>query len=81
MIQTLQTPEVQRVWSYIRDGFIREIYFDRDKPAVAIILEAVSLDEAKVKMGQMPMAKAGFLTFDYTVLGTYTQLEHLFAKA
>jgi hypothetical protein len=79
-IQALQGPEVGMVWQLMREGFIREIYFDKDKPAVVVILEAESVAAAKARLDRLPMVVADLIEFDFTVLGTYTQLEVLFAK-
>lgn len=79
-IQKLQIPEVTKVWQGIADGTIREIYFDPEKPCVVVILEMESRDAAKAFMAELPMVKAGLIDFDYTVLGPYTQLAHLFSE-
>jgi hypothetical protein len=79
-IQTLQGPEVAMVWQLMREGFIREIYFDKDKPAVVLIVEAESLEAARLRLGRLPMVAADLIEFDFTVLGTYTQIETLFAR-
>jgi hypothetical protein len=79
-IQALQGPEVGMVWQFMREGFIREIYFDKDKPAVVLIVEGESVDAARSRLSHLPMVAADLIEFDFTVLGTYTQLETLFAK-
>lgn len=80
MLQAYQHSEVSLVWDYQRRGIIREIYFDSEKPAVVVILEAETLGAAKVAMAEMPMAKAKLLDFDFYTLGPYVQIETLFAK-
>ena len=79
-IQDLQKAEVGMVWQLMREGFIREIYFDKEKPAVALILEDESVAAAKSRLDRLPMVAADLIEFDLTVLGIYTQLEALFAK-
>jgi hypothetical protein len=64
----------------MRDGFIREIYFDQDKPAVVLIVEADSVEAARLRLNRLPMVAADLIEFDFTALGTYTQLETLFAR-
>lgn len=78
-IQALQVSEVMEVWSLIKQDLIREIYFDPEKPAVVLILEAESLDTARTRLAKLPMVAAGLIEFDFTVLGPYRQLEAIFA--
>ncbi len=79
-IQALQVPEVTEVWRLMNADFIREIYFDKDKPCVVLVVEADSVDAARERLSQLPMLKAGLFDFDYTVLGPFSQLAHLFAR-
>ncbi len=79
-IQQYQIPEATKIWEGIREGIVREIYFDPDKPCVVVILEAASLEVARTFMDELPMAKNRLIEFDYTVLGPYTQIAHLFAE-
>lgn len=78
-IQRMQLPETRKVWELQKSGFLREIYFDPDKPAVVVVIEASSLDEARATLGELPMVEAGLIDFDLTVLGHFGQLGHLFA--
>lgn len=79
-VQALQSWEVAMVWQLMREGFIREIYFDKDKPAVVVILEAESVAAGRSRLERLPMVAADLIEFDCTILGTYTQLETLFVK-
>jgi hypothetical protein len=79
-IQALQGAEVGMVWELMREGFIREIYFDKDKPAVIVIVEAENVEAARSRLNLLPMVAANLIEFDFTVLGTYTQIETLFAR-
>ncbi|MEC9344458.1 MAG: superoxide dismutase [Pseudomonadota bacterium] len=79
-IQRLQVPEVKKVWQGIGDGTIREIYFDPQKPCVVVILETNSPEAARAYMAELPMVQQKLIDFDYTVLGPFTQLSHLFAE-
>jgi hypothetical protein len=79
-IQALQGAEVGMVWQLMREGLIREIYFDKDKPAVVVIVEAESIEAARSRLNHLPMVAADLIEFDFTVLGTYTQLETLFER-
>jgi hypothetical protein len=78
-IQKLQYPEASEVWQLYSEGLIREIYFDPEKPAVALILEAGSIPEAAERLARLPMVKSNLIEFDYMALGPFRQFEHLFA--
>ena len=80
-IQALQVPEALAVWRHMRDGFVREIYFDPDRPAVVLVLEASSTDDARARLATLPMVAQGQIDFEILVLGHYSQLSHLFGEA
>jgi len=79
-IMALQREEVTAVWSMLGDGFVREVYFDKDKPCVVLVLEADSIASAAARLVALPMVTARQIEFDLTVLGPYRQLENLFAR-
>lgn len=77
-IQNYQALEAAKVWEGIGLGIIREIYFDSAKPCVVVILEAETVEAAAAFLDELPMAKNRLIQFDYTLLGPFTQLSHLF---
>ena len=79
-IQALQVPEVTEVWRMINQDFVREIYFDKDKPCVVLVVEADSVNTARERLASLPMVEAKLFEFDFTVLGPFIQLAHLFAR-
>ena len=79
-IQSLQSAEVSKVWQAIQDGSIREIYFDRDRPCVVLILEVESINAARTYLSTLPMVAERQIDFDFYTLGPYTQLATLFAR-
>ncbi len=79
-IQALQIPETQLVWQMQRDGFLREIYFDPDRPAVVVVLEAESLETARARLAELPMVSAGLIDFDLIRLGHFGQVSVLFRE-
>ncbi|MCP5367489.1 MAG: superoxide dismutase [Hyphomicrobiales bacterium] len=78
-IQTLQVPEAAEVWRLIKAGVIERINFDPEAPAVMLVLNCADKDAAWSVLRELPMVRAGFITFDLYALGPYTQLEVLFA--
>ncbi|MFZ3387277.1 superoxide dismutase [Buttiauxella gaviniae] len=73
------TSEVLQSWELYKSGIIRDIYFRQDRPGVAIFLECQSVDEAKSFMADLPLAKAGLLTFECIPLGAFANWESLFS--
>lgn len=73
--------EVRHGWDLYKSGFTRDIYFRQDRPGVAIIAEADSVDAAQAELMQFPLAKAGLIGWDVIPLGPMLNWELLFAKA
>lgn len=74
-------PEVQHGWELYKNGFIRDIYFRQDRPGVAIVAEADSVEDARAQLGEFPLAKAGLIGWDVIPLGPMLNWELLFAKS
>jgi hypothetical protein len=79
-LQPHQVSEARRVWELHRDGVFREMYFRRDRPGAVVVLECVSVEEARQALGTLPMVAAGLLDFDVIPLGPFLPLENLFAR-
>ena len=73
--------EVNHTWSLYKSGVVRDIYFRQDRPGVAIIAEAESVDAAKAALMDVPLAKAGLIGWDVIPLGPFLNWELLFAGA
>ncbi len=73
--------EVRHSWASYKSGLVREIYFRQDRPGVAIMMEAASVDEAKKACAEFPLAKAGLLDFEAIPLGAFVNWELLFSPA
>jgi hypothetical protein len=71
--------EVRHGWQLYKSGVVRDIYFRQDRPGVAIIAEAGSIEDAKKALGDFPLAKAGLIDWDVIPLGPFTSWELLFA--
>ena len=61
--------EVRHGWELYKTGFTRDIYFRQDRPGVAIIAEADSVEAARVRLMGFPLAKAGLIGWDVIPLG------------
>lgn len=73
--------EARQGWSLFKSGLVRDIYFRQDRPGVAIIAEADSIQAARAALDEFPLAKAGLIAWDVIPLGPFTNWELLFAPA
>jgi hypothetical protein len=71
--------EARHGWQLYKSGIVRDIYFRQDRPGVAILAEADSVEAAKKALGEFPLAKAGLIDWDVIPLGPFTNWELLFA--
>jgi hypothetical protein len=72
--------EVRHAWQAYKDGIVREIYSRQDRPGVAIIVECVSVEDAKKAFADFPLVKNGLIEIEAIPLGPFTNWEMLFAK-
>jgi hypothetical protein len=71
--------EVRHTWGLLKSDQVREIYLRKDRPGVAIFLEAESVEAAQALLADLPLVKAGLITFDTIPLGGFSNWEMLFA--
>jgi muconolactone delta-isomerase len=71
--------EAARAWELHKAGVFRDMNFRTDRPGVVNILECASVEEARKILNTLPLAKAGFMTFQIIPLGYPSFLENLFA--
>lgn len=71
--------EARHGWQLYKSGVIRDIYFRQDRPGVAVIAEADSLEVAKKALSEFPLARAGLIAWDVIPLGPFINWELLFA--
>ncbi|MBW9107452.1 superoxide dismutase [Paraburkholderia phenoliruptrix] len=72
--------EARHAWQMYKGGIIRDIYFRQDRPGVAIIAEAESVEAAKAALDEFPLAQAGLIGWEVIPLGPFTNWETLFAS-
>lgn len=71
--------ELRHSWQLYKRGAVRDIFFRQDRPGVAVIAEADSMEAIKKALGEFPLAKAGLIDWDVIPLGPFTNWELLFA--
>lgn len=70
--------EARHCWQHYKHGFVRDIYFRQDRPGVAIIAEADSVEAAREALREFPLAKAGLIDWEVIPLGPFLNWESLF---
>jgi hypothetical protein len=70
--------EAMRAWELYQSGVFREMYFTRDDPIAIIMLECVSVEEAKKALDTLPLVKAGLISFELMPLVPYPGFARLF---
>mgnify|MGYP001412918402 FL=1 len=60
----LMDPEADFALKLYKEGFIREIYSRTDGKGALVVVEADNEEEAVNKLSDLPLAKAGLLSFD-----------------
>jgi hypothetical protein len=70
--------EARHGWSLYKKGFVRDISFRKDRPGVAIVAEADSVEAAKAELMQFPLAKVGLIDWEMIPLGAFANWEMLF---
>ena len=60
----LMDPEADYALKLYKEGFIREIYSRTDGKGALCVVEAENEDNALDKLSNLPLAKAGLLSFD-----------------
>lgn len=72
--------EAGHAWQLYKNGVLRELYFRQDRPGVAFIAQADSIEAATKALDEFPLAKAGLIGWDVIPLGPFTNWEMLFAS-
>ena len=70
--------EARKAWELHQAGIIRELYFRADKNDAVLVLECVSVDEAREILAALPLVQAGLISFEIIPLMAYSGFERLF---
>ena len=61
----LLSAEAKKAFELMEDDFIRELYSRRDGMGAVLIVEAESEEDARARMAELPLVKAGLLRCEY----------------
>ena len=70
--------EAAKVYELYQAGVIRESYFRQTAHTAVLMLECANVDEARKVLGELPLVKAGLITFDVIPLAPYPGFARLF---
>jgi len=79
-IMKVMPQEVRDTVVLYLDGKIQQWYARADGRGVVFVLNAKSVEEAKAMTAQLPLMKAGLVTFDYLALTPLTPLRALVSQ-
>jgi hypothetical protein len=77
--QPLLAEEARKVWELYQDEVIRGMYFRADRTLSVLMLECKDTKEAKQRLAELPLVKAGLIGFDLVPLIPYPGLSRLFS--
>ncbi|MDH3739423.1 MAG: YciI family protein [Alphaproteobacteria bacterium] len=69
------TPEAKKAFELMDDGFIRELYSRQDGNGAVLIVEAENEDDARARMADLPLVKAGLLRCEYYPVKAFRALK------
>jgi hypothetical protein len=69
--------EVPATLKLYLDGVIEQIWFKPDAPGVVFLVNAESVDAAKIHVHALPMGQAGLTDFDFIPVGASHRFEAL----
>ena len=72
--------EAKKAWELQQEGFIREIYFRADENSAVLVLEADGLEDAQIRLTELPLVKHELTRFELIPLRAYPGFERLFKK-
>ena len=70
--------EAAYVFGLYQQDILREIYFEKDGEAAVLILECEDAQSAKTILANLPLVRAGLITFEVIPLIPYTGFARLF---
>jgi hypothetical protein len=73
--------EARKAWELYQSGLLRELYFTADTHEAVLALECESADEARRRLSELPLVRAGLIDFRVLPLTPYSGFERLFGES
>ena len=70
--------EARKAWELQQSGVLRELYFTADTHEAVLMLECESVEEARLRLGELPLVRAGLIDFQFKPLSPYPGFARLF---
>ena len=80
MMQPHAVAETRCAWEMYKTSVLRELYLCADGTGAIGVMECRDADEARKNLSQLPLVKAGMLSFEIVPVLPYVFFERLFAK-
>jgi muconolactone delta-isomerase len=72
--------EARKAWELYQSGFLRELYFTADTHEAVLVLECDTTEEARRRLSELPLMRAGLIDFRLLPLAPYPGFERLFVN-
>jgi hypothetical protein len=73
--------EAGKAWDLHQAGVFRELYFRADRHEAVLILECADVEEARYRLGELPLVAAGLIDFELVPLVPYDGFARLFGPS
>jgi muconolactone delta-isomerase len=70
--------EARKAWDLYQSGVLRELYFTADTHEAVLVLECADAGEARSRLSELPLVRAGLIDFKVLPLAPYPGFERLF---
>ncbi len=75
----LLAEEAAKAWDLYEAGVLRELYFHAEKHEAVLMLECANVQEARSRLSELPLVRAGLIDFEIIPLAPYPGFARLFA--
>lgn len=72
--------EAEQVWALHQSGAVRQVFFRADRHEAVLFLEMPDPRAARALLQELPLVRAGLITFDLIPLRAYPGFARLFAS-
>jgi hypothetical protein len=76
--EELLRAEAEKAWELYQFSVLREFYFTADTHEAVLLLECDGPDQARLQLAELPLVKAGLITFRVVPLVPYHGFARLF---
>ena len=78
--EDLLEAEAAKAWELYQSGVLRELYFRADRADAVLVLECSSAEQARERLAELPLMRAGLIEFELIPLAPYPGFSRLFSR-